>query len=99
MRILITGHRGQLGRALTSCLSDTIGGDLPEVDITQAESIDAAVDAARPEVIIHCAAMTNVDGAAREPDVAHRVNGTGTQNVARAAARAQATLVYVSTNE
>ena len=99
MRVLITGHRGQLGRELCARLPDAAGADLPEVDITSPPSIDAAVDAARPDVIIHCAAMTNVDGAARDPAAAYRVNGLGSQNVAQAAARINAPLVYVSTNE
>ncbi len=99
MRILITGHKGQLGRALLARWPEAAGANLPEVDITTPESIDAAVDAARPEVIIHCAAMTDVDGAARDPALAYRINGLGTQNVAQAAARAGATLAYISTNE
>ena len=99
MRVFITGHKGQLGRALLTRLPEASGADLPEVDITAPESIDAAIAAARPEVIIHCAAMTDVDGAARDPALAYRINGLGTQNVALAAARAGAALVYVSTNE
>jgi len=99
MRILITGHKGQLGRALLARWPEAAGANLPEVDITTPESIDAAVDAARPEVIIHCAAMTDVDGAARDPVLAYRINGLGTQNVTQAAARAGAALAYVSTNE
>ena len=99
MRVFITGHKGQLGRALLTRLPGATGADLPEVDITTPESIDAAIAAARPEVIIHCAAMTDVDGAARDPALAYRVNGLGTQNVALAAARAGAVLAYVSTNE
>jgi dTDP-4-dehydrorhamnose reductase len=99
MRISITGHKGQLGRALLARWPDASGADLPEVDITRAESIDAAIDAVRPDVIVHCAAMTDVDGAARDPALAYRINGLGTQNVAQAAARAGAALVYVSTNE
>jgi len=99
MRTLITGHKGQLGRALLERLTDATGVDLPEVDITQPAAIGAAVEAARPDVIIHCAAMTNVDGAAREPAAAYHANGLGTQNVAQAAALANAVLVYVSTNE
>src|SRR5574341_753870 len=99
MRVFITGHKGQLGRALLIRLPGATGADLPEVDITAPESIDAATAAARPEVIIHCAAMTDVDGAARDPALAYRVNGLGTQNVALAAARAGAALAYVSTNE
>ncbi len=99
MRVFITGHKGQLGRALLTRLPGATGADLPEVDITAPESIDAAIAAARPEVIIHCAAMTDVDGAARDPALAYRINGLGTQNVALAAARAGAALAYVSTNE
>jgi dTDP-4-dehydrorhamnose reductase len=99
MRILITGHKGQLGQALLRRLPEALGADLPEVDITTAASIAGAVDAARPEVIIHCAAMTDVDGAARQPDLAYRINGLGTQNVALAAARSGAALLHISTNE
>lgn len=99
MRILITGSKGQLGRALQAVLPEALGADLPEVDITRPSSIEAAVAAGRPEVIIHCAAMTDVDGAARDPTLAYRINGLGTQNVALAAARANAALAYISTNE
>jgi len=99
MRVLITGAKGQLGRALDARLPDAIGADLPEIDITQPEAIEAAVNAVQPEVIIHCAALTDVDGCARDPELAYRVNGMGTQNVAQAAACAGAALVYISSNE
>jgi dTDP-4-dehydrorhamnose reductase len=99
MRIYITGHKGQLGQALLKRLPGAQGGDLPEIDITRPDSIDAALEAARPDVVIHCAAMTDVDGAARSPELAYRINGLGTQNVALAAARVGAALVYISTNE
>ena len=99
MRILITGIKGQLGRALQARLPEAAGFDLPEVDITQPAALEAAVAAARPDVILHCAAFTDVDGAARAPALAYRVNGLGTQNVAIAAAQAGAALVYISTNE
>ena len=49
--------------------------------------------------MIHCAAYTDVDGAARDPETAYRVNGLGTQNVALACAEVNAALVYISTNE
>lgn len=99
MRILITGHKGQLGRALHARWPSAVGVDLPEVDITEAGSIDSIVSEHRPEVIVHCAAMTDVDGAAKDPQAAYRANGLGTQNVALAAARVGAALAYVSTNE
>ena len=99
MRILITGHKGQLGQALMARLPEAAGLDLPEVDITDPASVGAAIEAARPEIIIHCAAMTDVDGAARHPEAAYRINGMGTQNVALTAARVGAALAYISTNE
>jgi dTDP-4-dehydrorhamnose reductase len=99
VRILITGHNGQLGRALMARLPGATGVGRPEVDITLPGAVDAAVDAHRPDVIIHCAAMTDVDGAARDPAAAYRVNGLGTQRVALAAARIGAALAYISTNE
>ena len=99
MQYLITGHKGQLGRALARRLPGAVGVDVPEVDIADAAALEAAVAAARPDVIFHCAAMTDVDGAARDPALAYRVNGLGTQNVALAAARVGAAVVYISTNE
>jgi dTDP-4-dehydrorhamnose reductase len=99
MRVLVTGHKGQLGRALMSRLPQAVGADLPEVDIRSPDSIRAAIDAARPDIVLHCAAMTDVDGAARDPSLAQAINVVGTENVARAASRANAALLYVSTNE
>jgi len=99
MRILITGARGQLGHALQQTLSgeDLILKDLPEFDLTQSES-ESQIVAARPSVILHAGAYTNVDGAEREPDRALAVNAQGTAFVARAAAALNARLIYVSTD-
>ena len=99
MRYLITGHKGQLGRALQRRLPEAVGIDLPEVDICDARALGRVMAAERPDLILHCAAMTDVDGAARDPALAYRINGLGTQNLALAAARAGAALVYLSTNE
>jgi dTDP-4-dehydrorhamnose reductase len=99
LRTLITGHKGQLGRALLSRLPEATGIDLPEVDICDSHALGRVLAAERPELILHCAAMTDVDGAARDPGLAYRINGLGTQNVALAAAAAGAALVYISTNE
>jgi dTDP-4-dehydrorhamnose reductase len=84
---------------LLARLPEARGADRPEVDVTRPEQIETALAAARPEVVIHCAAMTDVDGAARDPALAFRVNGMGAQNVALACAKVGAALVYISTNE
>jgi dTDP-4-dehydrorhamnose reductase len=101
MRILLTGHKGQLGRALAPLLEAhrVQGVDLPEHDITDREGLIALARDVAPHLIIHTAAMTNVDACARDPQAAYRVNGMGTQNVALAAAAVGAEMLYVSTNE
>lgn len=101
MHILLTGALGQLGRALQDALSGhaLTRVDLPEVDITDRESFSHIVDDSRPDLIIHCAAYTDVDGSARDPVLAHRVNALGTQNVALACQAGNIPLVHISTNE
>jgi len=100
MRIVITGALGQLGRALQHTLAkaDLILIDLPDWDITDPQSVALMADL-KPEVVLHCAAMTDVDGCARNPDLAYQVNAFGTQNVALACQRSGAAMVHISTNE
>jgi dTDP-4-dehydrorhamnose reductase len=101
MKIFITGGHGQLGRALEEKLGGhelTVTGR-EEVDITNREAIVTAVQAAQPHIVIHCAAWTDVDGCARDPQRAYQINGLGTQNVALACQAAKAEMVHISTNE
>ena len=101
MRIYITGAKGQLGRALMHRLvqHDLLGVDLPEVDLTDLNAARASIAAFKPDVIIHAAALTDVDGAARNPDLAYRVNALGTRNVAVAGEAIGAAMLAISTNE
>lgn len=101
MRVVITGHKGQLGRALQEALKGQtlFGLDLPEHDITDRQAMAQTITDFRPQVVIHAAAMTDVDGCEHNPDAAYRINGLGTQNVALACQRCGAAMVYVSTNE
>jgi dTDP-4-dehydrorhamnose reductase len=101
MRVFVTGNKGQLGRALELALhGHTLSGcDLPEVDVTDRAAVAEAIRRFAPEVVIHAAAWTDVDGCARDPERAFRANAIGTQNVALACASAGAALAYVSTNE
>lgn len=99
MRIVVTGSGGQLGSDLCRMLAhDTvIPKDLPEFDLTQ-PAAEAQIQEARPDVVVHAGAYTDVDGAERTPDLAMAVNRDGTARVARAAARVGARLIYVSTD-
>lgn len=100
MRIAITGAQGQLGRALQIALRGHTLLPLAraDADITDLGAVLAAIEPFRPETIIHTAAHTNVDECELKPELAYRVNALGTRNLAVAAARAGASLVYVSTN-
>ncbi len=99
MRIAITGAGGQLGRALQLELQkhQLIRLDHRDLDVGAPHTTDALV-ALFPEVVIHAAAMTDVDGCERDPGEAHRINALGTRHVAQACAELNAALVYVSTD-
>jgi len=101
MRIAVTGSRGQLGRALLEVLKGETVFPMarPEHDITDCEAIEKALLDFRPDVVIHTAAFTHVDGCELEPEKAYAVNALGTRNVALACQKCGAAMVYVSTNE
>lgn len=103
MRILITGAQGRLGSLLVERAAaaghDVTGIDVAELDVADYAATRAFVAAHRPELIIHPAAWTDVDGCARDPERAILVNGYGAQHVALAAAETGAALLYISSNE
>ncbi|RPH82058.1 MAG: dTDP-4-dehydrorhamnose reductase [Nitrospiraceae bacterium] len=99
MRILITGANGQLGYDLQRTLTshELILMDFPAFDLTKPSCEEQVVNV-RPDVVIHAAAYTDVDGAELQPDLAMAVNALGTEWVARGAARVKARLLYISTD-
>lgn len=101
MRIVITGGLGQVGRALQAELAgyELTIVDLPEVDVTDRAAAFQVITAANPDLVIHCAAYTNVDGCAKDPALAYRVNALGSQNVALACQAVGAEMMHISTNE
>ena len=100
MKIAITGANGQLGTALQAALSTHTLLPLtrPDYDLRSPAVTQKLIDL-QPELIIHPAAMTHVDGCAKNPQLAYLVNGFGTQNVALACQKLNIPLVYVSSNE
>jgi dTDP-4-dehydrorhamnose reductase len=77
---------------------DVIGWGHGDVAVEQLDDVTDAMASARPDVVVHLAAYTAVDRAESEPERAFEVNGQGTSNVATAAARCGAHLVYTSTD-
>lgn len=101
MRILITGAKGQLGRALQRQFEreSVWPADLPECDVTDRACVTQTITEFKPDVVIHAAAMTNVDGCARDPAAAYRANALGAHYVALACQQMGSAMVYISTNE
>lgn len=101
MRILITGGGGHLATALQTELTqhDLFAFARAELDITDRGAVFTAVSTTSPDLIIHPAAYTNVDGCAKDPDYAYKVNGLGTQNVALACQKFNVEMVHISSNE
>ena len=100
MKILITGGKGMLGRTLCAELREhqVLVADLPEINITDAAGIDAICRACKPDVLIHCAAMTAVDRCENCPDMAWKINTIGSANVASACHRNGIRLIAISTD-
>lgn len=107
-KILVTGCNGQLGRAIRKeyAASDVefINTDLVEgegvvsLDITDVEAVLKLVRAEKPDVIINCAAHTNVDKCEEQWDLAYKINAIGPRNLSIAATEVDAKMIHVSTD-
>ena len=103
LKLMVTGCNGQLGKALQQLTADDpafeyVGSDVPELDITDSEALIKYVSDLKPDVIINCAAATNVDGCEKDEDLAFEINALGPRNLAIAASAVDAKLVHVSTD-
>ena len=102
MKVLVTGAAGMLGRdvmlAAGNAGHDVVGFGRTELDVTDGAAVEKKIGGERPDVIVHCAAWTDVDGAEEAEDAATAVNGAGAGNVAAAAAEVGASVVYVSSD-
>jgi dTDP-4-dehydrorhamnose reductase len=102
MRLLVTGAAGMLGRDVVAAAEadgqDVVALARTELDITDADAVGDAVEDARPDAVINCAAYTNVDGAEEQEARATAINGIGAGHLAGAAAEAGAHLVHVSSD-
>ena len=102
MRLLITGGGGMLGHDIAerapAAGHECIALTRAELDITNLAEVRSALAAAAPDVVINCAAWTDVDGAEAAFEAAVRVNGEGAGNVARAAHEVGAWTIQISTD-
>jgi dTDP-4-dehydrorhamnose reductase len=107
MRVAVTGAGGRLGSALITALADApftgpagpIAWRREAFDLDAPEGIGSRLDRDRPEVVVHAAAWTDVDGCALDPELALRRNAIATGILAEACAERGIDLVAISTNE
>ncbi|WP_160722719.1 dTDP-4-dehydrorhamnose reductase [Bacillus sp. USDA818B3_A] len=102
MRVVVTGAAGQLGkdvlRELENKNHEAFGLDREQLDITNEADVFSLINEVKPDVILHCAAYTNVDAAEEDEDTAYQINALGTEYLAKAAKEAGAKLLYISTD-
>jgi len=101
-RVVVTGAAGQLGKQVVRAFDaggwQTLGLAHDRADITSRQTM-AEIEQWQPDVIVNCAAWTDVDGCARDPDRAMAINGEAAGRLAEAAAATDAIMVQISTNE
>jgi dTDP-4-dehydrorhamnose reductase len=102
--ILVIGAKGMLGKDLMGVLlsslpnDEVIGWDIEEIDIQKEEDTVFKIEKLRPDIMVHIAAYTDVDGCELNEEKAFAVNAEGTKHVALTASRCQAKMVYLSTD-
>lgn len=100
MKVMLTGGKGMLGRTLVKELAEfeVVATDLPEADITDETGFEKFLQTVKPDVVIHCAAMTAVDKCESERLPAYKINSDGTANVAKACNQNHVRLIAISTD-
>lgn len=102
MKVVVTGAMGQLGQDVVKELArknhEAFGIDREQVDITIEADVQAYISEVKPDVILHCAAYTNVDAAEENEEVAYQINALGTENLAKAAKQVGSKMLYISTD-
>lgn len=101
MKVMIIGSEGMLGHDLVDVLSplhEVVTTTIDTLDITDIDKTIKTVKKNNPDVLIHAAAITDVDGSESNPDLAYKVNAIGTRNVAVACKEVGASMVYISTD-
>ena len=102
MRILITGINGQLGYELNRVLKEDnheiICTTRETMDITDFKKVKYFINKVEPDMVIHCAAYTNVDRAEMEVDICEKINVSATENLAKLCGEKDIKFVYFSTD-
>ena len=108
MKFFITGGSGLLGERLATIANNDYElvlshntnptSNTVKCDITDKNEVEKTITENKPDVIIHCAAMTDVDLCEDKIDLAYKINSEGTQNITKASEKIGAKIIYVSTD-
>lgn len=102
MNILVTGANGQLGHAVRIASAHSadryLFTDVAELDITDAAAVRATVQEQRIQLVVNCAAYTNVDKAEEDTEFAELLNAKAVRNLAEAVKANEGTLIHISTD-
>lgn len=104
MKILLTGAKGQLGRALYNLFTkddskwEVVAVDKAQLDITNLEQVSEVLAYYRPEIVINCGAYTAVDDCEENEEIAYLVNAEGPHHLAQVCNELHITLVHISTD-
>lgn len=102
MKVLVTGANGMLGQDLCPILEDAgcfvIETDVDNMDITKPEETEVFITGTHPDLVIHCAAYTNVDKAEEDLETASKINAAGAENIAKVCGKLDIPMVYISTD-
>ena len=100
MKVLVTGSAGLPGHEVVRLLEERhipcLGVDKPDLDLADTESVRRLIEDYAPDAVIHCAGYTDADKAETLPERCAALNGLGTLTVARAAAKAGAKMLFLS---
>ncbi len=101
-KVLVTGSNGMLGQDLCPILEDSgyevVETNSSSMDITNTDAVKNVIEKEMPDIVIHCAAYTNVDMAENDLKTAEFINVTGTENIAEYCGKLGITIVYISTD-
>jgi len=101
-KVLVTGANGMLGQDLCPLLEkegySVTKTDIDTMDITNFKNVKSVISSNSPDIVIHCAAYTNVDKAEEDLKTARLINSVGTENIAKVCGEKDILVVYISTD-
>lgn len=102
-KIWVCGSRGQIGQAVNDVVDklefEMLDTDLDDLDVTDTDEVLRFGEMNRPDIIINCSGMTDIEACEENPSMAYKVNALGARNLAIVASKMQAKMVQLSTDD